>query len=122
MKAGSIEELLAGCSPAFQGLAQDARASVMSVVPHAVERLRGGWGLIGYNAPHYFAFIVPEADRLRIGFEWGALLPDPSRLLEGEGKQVRYITISSAEQLNTPALAALLETAAAMPPRPHQLG
>ena len=122
MRADSIEELLAGCSPAVQSLAHDARARIMSIVPHATERLRGGWRLIGYNAPHYFAFILPEPDRLRIGFEWGVLLLDPSLLLEGDGKQVRYVTISSGKQLHAPTLAALLETAAAIPQRPSRLG
>jgi hypothetical protein len=122
MKASKIEELLAGCSPAVKRLANDARARIMSIVPHATERLRGGWSLIGYNAPHYFVFIVPEADRLRIGFEWGALLPDPSHLLEGNAKQVRYTTISSVEELHTPARESLLEIAAAMPPKPRDHG
>ena len=46
-------------------------------------------GLIGYNAPAYFAYILPAEDHIRIGFEWGALLPDPADLLGGNAKQVR---------------------------------
>ena len=76
---------------------------------HAVQRAR-------------FAFVVPAEDRVRIGFEWGADLPDPSGLLEGKGKQVRYVTVRTAKDLDTRALADLLTAAAAMPPRPRRWG
>ena len=81
-------------------------------MPDATERLRPGWGLIGYNAPAYFAFIVPHEEDVRIGFEWGVALPDPSGLLEGNAKQIRYVTIGSMEDLRSPALADLLAAAA----------
>jgi hypothetical protein len=122
MKASSIDELLAARSPEVRELARDAGTRIMSVVPHATERIRAGWGLIGYNAPAYFAFVVPGEDSVRIGFEWGAELPDPSGLLEGKGKQVRYFTVRAAKDLDTRALADLLAAAAAMPPRPRRWG
>ena len=122
MKARSIDELLAVCSPEVRRLTHEARSRIKSVIPHATERLRAGWGLIGYNAPAYFAFVVPAEDRVRIGFEWGADLPDPSGLLEGKGKQVRYVTVRTAKDLDTRALADLLTAAAAMPPRPRRWG
>ena len=114
-RAHSIDELLMMCDPRARKLAEAARRRIVAVVPHATERLRAGWGLIGYNAPAYFAFIVPGPDHVRIGFEWGVELPDPSGLLEGSGKQVRYVTVRSVQDLRNPALAAL-RTAAALPP------
>ena len=120
MKANSIDELLAMSDPAVRRLANDARKRIMSVVPHATERLRAGWGLIGYNAPAYFAFIVPDEDAVRIGFEWGVALPDPTGLLESDGKQVRYVTVREAQDLRLPALAELLIAAAAIPPQAHR--
>lgn len=88
------------------------------MVPGVTEKLRSGWGLIGYNAPAYFAFIVPERDKLRIGFEWGVMLPDPNRLLEGTASHVRYVTIRTARGVAAPALANLLRAAAVIrPPR-----
>jgi hypothetical protein len=79
--------------------------------------VRLGWRLIGYNAPAYFAFITVDHDRVRIGFEWGVLLDDPSALLQGTGSQVRYVTVRSAAVLKEPALTALLQSAAEMVPR-----
>ena len=109
----SIDELLVVCGPGARGLAEAARRRILEVVPDATERLRPGWGLIGYNAPAYFAFIVPDEERVRIGFEWGVALPDPSGLLEGEAKQVRYVTVRTMKDLRRPALADLLAAAAA---------
>jgi hypothetical protein len=99
-------------------LAEAARATVLEAVPHAIERLRPGWRLIGYDAPAYFAFISVAPDHVEIGFEWGVMLTDPSRLLEGTGTQVRYVTIRSSAALRSPALRALIRQAAAIvPPR-----
>ena len=112
-RPGSIDELLLVCGPEARELAEAARKRILEVVPDATERLRAGWGLIGYNGPAYFVFIVPAEDHVRIGFEWGVALPDPSGLLGGGGTQVRYVTISAMKDLRRPALAGLLATAAA---------
>lgn len=111
-RADSIEELLAACTPKVRRLAEAARRRIVTVVPDATERLRPGWGLIGYNAPAYFAFMAPGRDHVRIGFEWGVKLPDPKRLLEGSGSQVRHVTIRTTKALRSPALAELLRAGA----------
>lgn len=115
----TIDELLSICTPKTRRLVESARARIQSIVPGATEKLRPGWGLIGYNAPAYFAFIVPERDALRIGFEWGVMLSDPRGLLEGTGSQVRYVTIRTARDLAAPPLAELLRAAATIRPPPR---
>ena len=111
-RVASIEDLLARCSPPVRALVLAARRRVLAVVPGATERLRAGWGLLGYDAPRYFAFIVPVKDHVRIGFERGVLLEDPAGLLEGTGSRVRHVVIGSAADLRSDALAALLRQAA----------
>lgn len=111
-RPATIDELLAGLDPGRRRLVEGARRRIRTVVPEAVERLRPGWGLIGYNAPGYFAFIVPAPGDVRIGFERGVGLPDPEGLLEGDGKQVRYVVIRRLADLRSPALAELLRVAA----------
>jgi hypothetical protein len=120
----SIDELLSACEPGVRRLANAARKRISTVVPHATEKLRPGWGLIGYNAPAYFAFIAPARDHVRIGFEWGVMLADPQRILEGSGSQVRHVTIRTAGDLRAPALAELIRAAASIrpPPRPRRRG
>ncbi|MGN6106129.1 MAG: hypothetical protein ACTHU0_13560 [Kofleriaceae bacterium] len=106
-----ITDFVRALPPAQRALVEAARSRIRSVVPIAVEKLRPGWGLIGYNAPAYFAFIHP-GPVLRIGFEWGVSLPDPDGLLEGNGRRVRHVPIRTAGDLRRAALADLLRTAA----------
>ena len=65
-----------------------------------IERVYPGWNVIGYRAPVqrssvYVGFIAPYENRVVIGFEYGMLLSDPHKVLEGSGKQVRWITFRS---------------------------
>ncbi len=113
----STEELLAGCDARTRRLVVAARKAIAAAVPEAVERFRPGWGLIGYNAPAYFAFIHAEPGRVRIGFEWGVALPDPAGMLEGDGRQVRHVTLRSPADLRRAEFLELLRAAAtARPP------
>src|SRR5512145_2804729 len=98
-RVASVEDLLARCSPEVRVLVQAARRRVLEAVPHASERLRAGWGLLGYDAPRFFAFVAPMKDHVRIGFARGVLLEDPGGLLEGDGSQVRHVAIRSARAL-----------------------
>jgi hypothetical protein len=113
-RVASIEDLLARCSPPVGRLVEAARRRVLTAVPAATERLRAGWGLIGYDAPAYFAYLAPMKDHVRIGFERGAVLEDPGGLLQGTGTQVRHVEVRSATELRAPALAALLRQAAGL--------
>lgn len=121
-RAASIDELLSAYSPRVRKLAEGARVRIRAVVPDAVEKLRAGWGLIGYNAPAYFAFVWPMPDHVRIGFEWGVMLYDPGALLEGDGAQVRYVVIKALKDLRSPGLALLLQEAASLRPLPRARG
>ena len=95
------EALLADHSPERRAVANALRGLVRRVVPEAVERVRPGWGLIGYDVPvgrgktRYFAFICAEPEHVHLGFEQGVLMDDPAGLLQGRGvtKQVRWLTI-----------------------------
>lgn len=101
-------------------LCQVARKRIIKAVPQAVEKLRPGWQLIGYNAPRYFAFVAPKADHVMLGFEWGVMLPNLDGLLEGSGTQVRFVTVRSEQVLRSQALLELLRSAAALVPPPRR--
>jgi hypothetical protein len=115
----SVQEFLREFAPHLRRLAETARERILSTVPHATERVRPGWRLIGYNAPAYFAFISLERDHLRIGFEWGIMLTNYSGLLEGNGSQVRYVVIRCVRDVKRAELRALLVSAAAIVPPPR---
>ncbi len=100
------EALLEPYPPGHQAIANALRQLVKRAVPLAIERVRPGWGLIGYDVPfgrrtRYFAFIWPEPEHVHLGFEHGVLMDDPDGLLQGDGvtKQVRWLTFTRLEDI-----------------------
>jgi hypothetical protein len=104
-------------SPEVAGLAREALARLR-------ERLRGAVQLVYDN---YNALVVGFGPTERAGdavfsialyprwinlyFLNGAGLPDPKKLLKGNGKQVRHITLEDAAELDLPAVKALMAAA-----------
>jgi len=107
-------------APPIARIAQGARKVIKRAVPEAVEKLRPGWRLIGYNAPHYFAFIAPKPDFVMLGFEWGVMLPNLDGLLQGDGSQVRFIALHALGDLKAPAVSELIRTASTITPPPRR--
>jgi hypothetical protein len=89
-------------------------------VPDAVERVRPGWRLIGYDVPvgrrlRYFAYVAPEPGHIHLGFEYGAWMADPARMLEGAHlrlRKVRYLTFQPGQEIPSPAVLDLIREAA----------
>ena len=85
--------------PSIAAIGRRLRDAVLEAFPDAVERVRPGWRLIGFDAPigrrtAYFAWIMPEREHIHLGFVHGALMADPERSLDGAGitKQARWVT------------------------------
>jgi hypothetical protein len=95
------------------------RAVVKRAVPDVVERVRPGWRLIGYEVPvgrrtRYFAYVAPEEAHVHLGFEYGAWMADPERLLEGAHlklRKVRYVTFKPRQRMPEPVLVELTREA-----------
>jgi hypothetical protein len=111
----SAAAILAGVPPRSRTLAQRLRRLVRETAPTAAERGYPGWRGIGYRDPQsgYVCGIFPQADHVRLVFERGVELPDPDGLLEGEGTQVRHVTIRRAADIRTRALRRLIGAALA---------
>ena len=95
----SPEEILAGHSTEVLAIAARLRQLIRQVEPDVTEAGYPGWRLIGYRHQGYFGFIAPHPDHVRLGFEHGVRLPDPDGLLQGTGKQVRYIRLGRARDI-----------------------
>ncbi len=100
------EALLEDFPPPMQAIAQRLRAIVMNTVPDAIERVRPGWRLIGYDLPigkklAYFAYVAPEIEHVHLGFEHGWAMRDPRGLLLGAGitKRVRWLTFRPGDRI-----------------------
>ncbi len=103
---------LAGYPPDIRDIADRLRAVVREAVPEAIERVRTGWRLIGYDVPvgrrsRYFAFVAPEPEHVHLGFEYGVWMTDPDGMLRGahlDLKKVRYVTYEPGDPIPTDAL------------------
>jgi DNA transformation protein len=110
------EQILEGYSPEVRDMAERLRRIVLEEAPDSEEAGYVGWRLIGYRSPHYFCFVAPQADHVRLGFEHGVRLGDPAGLLEPMGKQVRFVRCRPGRALPVRGIRALIRAALALPP------
>jgi hypothetical protein len=119
--AGIPPELfLEGYAAGVRDTANRLRAVVKEAVPDAVERVRPGWALIGYDLPIrrkgvYFAWVWPEREHVHLGWQHGIFMDDPDRLLQGAHlklKKVRYVTVDPGHDFPAAAFIALTRHAA----------
>ena len=115
-----VDAFLAPYPATIRRTADLLRSVVRLAVPDAIERVRPGWRLIGYDLPlgrrrTYFAYVAPEVEHVHLGFEYGAWMHDPERLLEGEHlrlRKVRYATFHGDDDVPVDRLVELTREAA----------
>jgi hypothetical protein len=118
MDAIPPEALLEDFPPPMQAIAKRLRGIVKATLPDAIERVRPGWRLIGYDLPVgrrnvYVGYIAPEPEHVHLGFEWGVLMDDPHGLLQGKGitKRVRWLTFRAGDRVDAEVCATFLREA-----------
>lgn len=95
--ATGFRAVLAGYSSDVTAIALAARSLVLSVLPEVYEVVWPIQRNIGYGTgpkkqTEHFAWIAPATSHVSFGFNYGAELADPARLLEGNGKKFRHTT------------------------------
>jgi hypothetical protein len=101
------EFFLARYAPETQAVANRLRAIVHEAVPEAVEKVRSGWSVVGFDIPvgrrrtAFFAWVMPERQHVHLGFVRGVLMEDPEGLLGGRGitKQARWLTFDAIDEI-----------------------
>ena len=111
------EEFLSTFPPEILDLANELRSLVAETIPNVKEAVYTGWKLIGYRVKKgrrdaYFCFIAPFPNRIMLGFEYGIQLFDPELRLEGDGTQVRYLTVREKEDIDPESFRAFIAEAA----------
>ena len=124
------EALLADYPEPMAAIARRLRLVVRDAIPDAIERVRTGWRIIGYDVPVgrrtvYFAWIWSQVEHVHLGFVHGVAMDDPGRRLHGQPgvKLARWVTLTPGDPIDNPALAALVREGArvAMLPRRERL-
>lgn len=112
------EAFLTSYPPPIMALGQRLRWVVKRAVPDAIERVRPGWRLIGYDLPLrrqgvFFAWVWPELEHVHLGFPHGMLMDDPNDELKGDGitKKARWLTYAPGDRIDEPQALRLVEEA-----------
>jgi len=58
-----------------------------------------------------FGYVNVFTSHVNVGFYLGAFLPDPARLLQGDGKRMRHVKLRPDTPANTAALTKLIDAA-----------
>jgi len=110
-----IEKFLAGYPPEVRGLALAARGCLAAALPGAEETLDETAKVIGYGYGPWYKGVVCtlllSKTGVKLGVAHGAALPDPSQLMQGEGKVHRHVPLRTTADLEQPGLKALLKAA-----------
>jgi len=115
--AEQVAGFIAKFDPAIAKLVRSARSALRKRWPTAVElvydnynALAIGWGP-NERASEAIVSLAVFARGVNLYFIQGAILPDPYKLLNGSGNQGRFIRLESVDQLDQPAIEALLRAA-----------
>lgn len=98
-------------------LALALRELVLEEAPDAVESIVKsyavaiGFSFTGKPLKDGFCHVVTYSTHVNLGFNRGALLPDPNRILQGKGKMIRHVPFRNLDDLNRPFLRRYLQAA-----------
>ena len=122
MADADLATLLEPLSPTVRDVFRALRALTRDVMPDAQEQvdlpdrvLAFGFGPPGGVRMRGLAVgLIPHTAHVNVQLADGALLDDPSGIVEGTGKRIRHVKCRSLDDVARPALRALLEEQAAL--------
>ena len=112
-----LDALLERHTPEVRDVFLALRALVRELMPDAVEQLDLPDRLLafGFGPPGGMRLrglavaLIPHAAHVNVQLADGALLADPSGIVEGTGKRIRHVKCRSLADVARPALRALLD-------------
>ena len=116
--AQALTGFMAKYTPSMAKEGRAALARMRKLVPGAVQFVYDNWNglVVGFGPTERpseaVVSIIMLPDHVSLCFIQDApSLPDPQRLLKGSGNVVRHIRLSSARDLDSPAIRALIKAA-----------
>jgi hypothetical protein len=103
--------------PTIQNLALDVRSYLLAIEPRATETIYDAYNAvaIGYSftgrLKECYCHVAVYAKHVNLGFNRGADLDDPQKILQGKGSQVRHATIHEKSDLAGSYLKGLVRAA-----------
>jgi hypothetical protein len=109
--AKAIDAYVAQRNPALKDVVAAVRRLVKKTVPAAAEAINP-WGVPVFELNGTICFLMVGKQHVSLGFAQATSLPDPAKLLEGSGKNIRHVKLRAADQVGNPHLENLLIEAA----------
>ena len=113
---GKFTEIVQGASPNMKKIATELRKLIADVYPDVVEVPWAKQKIIGYGVgskkmSEHFCYLGIFKNHVNLGFYYGADLADPNGLLEGTGKKLRHVKISTVEDASQKDIKRLVKSA-----------
>ena len=118
--AKQLATMLGKFVPEIARRMRECRAEVRKLLPTAVELVYDNYNffVLGYctteRPSSCIVSLAAATNGVSLSFYQGASLRDPSHLLQGSGKQNRFIRLPDAETLRDPAVLSLIRAAIAL--------
>ncbi len=113
-----VRDFLRDLAPDVRGTATAVREEIRDLLPDAVEKLHGGWRVIGYShdgsMKTSICAIAPHPKHVNLQFFHGTEMSDPEGRLEGTGKRARHVKLFAPEDTHSPAVKDLIKEAAGL--------
>jgi hypothetical protein len=113
-----VDEFFGTSADDVASIARAARRLVLAVLPDARETLDRADRIVGYSTgpraiKDLWAGIAPHRSHVNLQLANGALIDDPTGLVEGTGKRVRHVKLRAVDEVDRPELRRLLEASLA---------
>jgi len=114
---GQLRSFIAKFAPKDQALIRAVRSGLRRRLPTAFELVYDNYNffVIGYGPTERpsdaVLSIAAGASGVGLCFIHGAKLPDPAGILQGSGRQTRFVRLPSAATLKQPAVRRLIDVA-----------
>ena len=115
--AAQAADFIAKFTPEIAALTKAVLAKMRRRLPNAVEMVYDNYNFLVFGfgptdrASEAIFSIAVYARGVGLCFIHGAKLPDPGKVLQGAGKQVRWIKLPTIATLDQPAVQAMIATA-----------
>jgi len=112
--SAELRGFLEAYDPAIARLYLAARSAVLEEAPDANELIYDAYNAVttaysfSESLGEAFCHVAAYRAYVNLGFNRGASLPDPERILVGKGARIRHVRIAAAADLAQPAIRALL--------------
>jgi hypothetical protein len=107
---------LSAYDPHIADLALALREIILDTAPEASESVYqvytvAVWFGFSGKMKDMFCYIATSAKHVNLGFPHGSTLPDPSKVLEGDGKAMRHVKFRTLDDLERPFVRRYIQAA-----------